>query len=41
MKKLMMAMVLMPMMALATTWDVNGLSGSNSNSGKSQSEAKK
>ena len=41
MKKLIMALVLMPMMALATTWYVNGSSGSDSNSGRSQSAAKK
>ena len=41
MKKLMMTLMLMPMMALATTWYVNGTSGSDSNSGKSQSSAKR
>ena len=41
MKKLMMGLVLMPMMALATTWYVNGSSGSDSNSGTSQTSAKK
>ena len=39
-RKLMMALVLMPMMALATTWYVNGSAGSDSYSGKSASAAK-
>ena len=39
-KKLMMALVLMPMMALATTWYVNGSTGSDSNSGTSESAPK-
>ena len=40
MKKLIMALLLMPMMALATTWYVNGSTGSDYNSGTSQSSAK-
>ena len=40
MKKIMMSVLLMPMMALATTWYVNGSSGSDYNSGTSQSSAK-
>ena len=40
MKKLIMAVLLMPMMALAATWYVNGSSGSDYNSGTSQSSAK-
>ena len=35
-----MALLLMPMMALATTWYVNGSTGSDYNSGTSQSSAK-
>ena len=41
MKKLIMALMLMPMMALATTWYVNGSSGADYNSGTSESTAKK
>ncbi len=40
MKKLIMALLLMPMMALATTWYVNGSTGSDFNSGVSESSAK-
>ena len=40
MKKLMRGLVLMPMMALATTWYVNGSTGSDFNSGVSESSAK-
>ena len=40
MKKLIMTMLLMPMMALATTWYVNGSTGSDSNSGTSESAPK-
>ena len=40
MKKIMMAMLLMPMMALAATWYVNGSTGSDSNSGTSESAPK-
>ena len=39
-KKLVMALALMPMMALATTWYVNGSTGSDSNSGMSESAPK-
>ena len=39
-RKLVMALTLMPMMALATTWYVNGSSGSDYNSGTSASSAK-
>ena len=39
-KKLVMALVLMPMMALATTWYVNGSMGSDLNSGTSESAPK-
>ena len=40
MKKLIMTVVLMPMMALATTWYVNGSTGSDYNSGTSESAPK-
>ncbi|MBR4654923.1 MAG: SUMF1/EgtB/PvdO family nonheme iron enzyme [Kiritimatiellae bacterium] len=39
-KKLTVAVLLMPMMVSATTWYVNGSTGSNYNSGTSQSSAK-
>lgn len=39
-KKLLLAIMLMPMVALATTWHANGASGSDYNSSTSQSSAK-
>ena len=41
MKRLFVAFALMPLMTMATTWYVNGTSGSDSYSGKGQSLAKK
>jgi len=41
MKKLIMSFTLMPLMAFATTWYVDGTNGSDCFSGKSQSTAKK
>ena len=41
MKKMLMTIMLLPMMALAKTWIVDGSTGSDSNSGRSSLAAKK